>query len=349
MHRAALARRDAADHLGAVGDRLLGMERAILAGEALGDDLGFSVDEDRHQRAPCAAERTAATIFCAASSRSSAGMTLRPDFAQDLLAEIDVGAFEAHHQRHLEADLLHRGDHALGDDVAAHDAAEDVDQNALHVGVGGDDLERRRHLVLRGAAADVEEVGGAFAVELDDVHRRHGEAGAVDHAADRAVERDVVEVVLGRLDLLGVLLGLVAQRENVGVAIERVVVEGDLGVEHPELAVGGDDQRVDLEHRHVLGDEGGVELGDQRLGLLGEFAGQAERARRRAAVVRHDAGRRVDREAMDLFRRLVGDVFDVDAALGRQDERRPGSPCGRPAPTDRARGRSTSRPRYRGG
>jgi len=38
-------------------------------------------------------------------------------------------------------------------------------------------------------------------VELDDVHRRHGEAGAVDHAADVAVEADVVEVELGRGDL----------------------------------------------------------------------------------------------------------------------------------------------------
>ena len=86
---------------------------------------------------------------------------------------------------------------------------------------------------LRGAAADVEEVGRARAVELDDVHRRHGEAGAVDHAADVAVERDVGEVVFRRLDLLGVLFGLVAQRDDVGVAVERVVVEGDLGVEAP--------------------------------------------------------------------------------------------------------------------
>ena len=32
------------------------------------------------------------------------------------------------------------------------------------------------------------------AVELDDVHGRHGQAGAVHHAADLAVERDVVEI-----------------------------------------------------------------------------------------------------------------------------------------------------------
>ena len=67
---------------------------------------------------------------------------------------------------------------------------------AFTFGSDSDDLEGRRHLLLGGAAADVEEVGGLAAVELDDVHRRHGQAGAVDHAADVAVELDVVEVVL---------------------------------------------------------------------------------------------------------------------------------------------------------
>ena len=69
MRGAAFAGRGAADHLGAVGDRLFGMEGAVLAGEALADDLGVLVDEDGHH----AAFFTAATIFCAASSRSSAG------------------------------------------------------------------------------------------------------------------------------------------------------------------------------------------------------------------------------------------------------------------------------------
>ncbi len=143
----------------------------------------------------------------------------------DLLALLDIGALEAHHQRNLQADLLDRGDHALGDDVAAHDAAEDVDEDALHLRVRGDDLERLGDLLLGGAAAHVEEVGRLRAVELDDVHRRHGEARAVDHAADLAVERDVVEVVLGGFEFLGVFLGLVAQLGDVGVAVDRVAVE----------------------------------------------------------------------------------------------------------------------------
>src|SRR5262245_61267645 len=63
---------------------------------------------------------------------------------EDLLAEADIGALEAHHQRDMEADLARRGDDALGDDVAAHDAAEDVDEDALDIGIGEDELEGGR-------------------------------------------------------------------------------------------------------------------------------------------------------------------------------------------------------------
>ena len=52
MRGAAFAGRGAAHHLGAVGDRLLGMERALIAGEALADDARVLVDEDGHQWGP---------------------------------------------------------------------------------------------------------------------------------------------------------------------------------------------------------------------------------------------------------------------------------------------------------
>src|ERR1700731_678199 len=242
-------------------------------------------------------------------------------FADDLLAGIDIGAFETHHQRHLEADFLHRGDDALGNDVAFHDAAEDVDQDALHVGIGGDDLEGGRDLFLAGATADIEEVRGLHAIELDDVHGRHRKAGAVDHAADGALERDVIEIVFGSLDFLGVFLGLVAQCRNFGMTKQRVVVERYLGVEHPQLALLGDHQRVDFQHRHVLGGEGGIELHHQFFRLLGEIAGQFQRLCDGTAVMGHDAGRRVDREADDLLGAIVRDILDVDATLGGNHER----------------------------
>src|SRR5262249_19508441 len=93
-------------------DRLLGMEGAVLAGEALADDLGVLVDENGH-RGCCASTAqqgrcvnctgevaepvpnqhratrlphhalafTAVTIFCASAARSSAKVTFRLDLA----------------------------------------------------------------------------------------------------------------------------------------------------------------------------------------------------------------------------------------------------------------------------
>jgi hypothetical protein len=48
MGLTALAGGDAADHLGAIGDGLFGVECALRAGEALTDHLGIFVDEDCH-------------------------------------------------------------------------------------------------------------------------------------------------------------------------------------------------------------------------------------------------------------------------------------------------------------
>ena len=45
MRLPALARRDTADHVGAVIDGLLGMEGALRAGKALADDPGLAVHE----------------------------------------------------------------------------------------------------------------------------------------------------------------------------------------------------------------------------------------------------------------------------------------------------------------
>ena len=73
---------------------------------------------------------------------------------EDSLTLLDVRPFQPHHQRHLQIHFLRRGDDSVGDDVAAHDSAEDVDEDALHCGVAQNDLERRGDLLLVGAAAD---------------------------------------------------------------------------------------------------------------------------------------------------------------------------------------------------
>ena len=49
---AAFARRHAAHDVGAIGDHLLGVEGAFVAGHALNDDRRLFVDEDAHGTSP---------------------------------------------------------------------------------------------------------------------------------------------------------------------------------------------------------------------------------------------------------------------------------------------------------
>ena len=122
---------------------------------------------------------------------------------------------------------------------------------------------------------------GDAAVELDDVHRRHGEAGAVHHAADIAVELDVVELVLGGFELGRVFLGLVAHLFDLGMAEQRVVVEVHLGVEREHVAGAGDDQRIDLDDRGIEAGEGLVHA-EHELGRGGDLLALRGRGRRPA-------------------------------------------------------------------
>ena len=131
---------------------------------------------------------------------------------------------------------------------------------------------------LCGAAADIQEVGGLAAIKLDDVHGRHGQARAIDHAADLAVELDVGEIVFAGFDFGGIFFVQVAQRLDVLVAVKRIVVEIDLGIQADDLAVLGDDQRIDFQQAHILGDEGVVEALDHLADLLGVIAFQPRAA-----------------------------------------------------------------------
>src|SRR5690606_15373514 len=168
------------------------------------------------------------------------------------LAELHVGPLKPDDQRPVQPDFPGRGDHAFGDDVASHDAAEDVDKDPLDVRVGQNDLERFGHLFLGRAAANVEEVGRFAAVMLDDVHRRHGQSGTVDHAADVAVQGDVGQAEFRSLDFLFVFFVEVAQFQNLRMPEKGVVVEVEFRVQRYDVAGTGDHQRVDLRQRTVF-------------------------------------------------------------------------------------------------
>ena len=198
-------------------------------------------------------------------------------------------------------------------------------------------LERLRHALGRGAAADVEEVRGLAAGQLDHVERGHGEAGAVDDAADVAVEADVGKAAVGSVGLARVFLALVAQLGDVRAAEQRVLVERHLGVERDEVLFLGDHQRVDLDHRGVEIAEGAVAAQDRRHELVDDLGIDAEAEGDFARLELLHADRRVDGDADDRVGLLGRDFLDVHAAGGRgndhdalggaiHDERRDRSP-----------------------
>src|SRR5690606_5987659 len=94
---------------------------------------------------------------------------------QFLRAELRIVAFQAYHHRYLDADILDRRDDAVGNQVAAHDAAKDIHEHGFHLVIRQDDLERFGDTLTRGATTDVEEVGRKTAFQLDQVHGRHGQ------------------------------------------------------------------------------------------------------------------------------------------------------------------------------
>src|SRR5690606_37759162 len=107
-------------------------------------------------------------------------------------AQLGIVALQANHHRHLDVDFFHRADDALGNHVATHDAAEDVHQHGLHIAIGKNDLEGFADALLGRATAHIQEVGRLAAMQIDDVHGAHGQAGTVDHAANVAIQRYIV-------------------------------------------------------------------------------------------------------------------------------------------------------------
>ena len=106
MRAAALSRRSPANHLRAVSDGLIGMERAVLAGEALTNHSGVLVDEDRHSSKPALSgcpDRI--DDLLRGVIEIVRGGDVQIGRRDNLLAALHVRALEPHDQRHAQADI----------------------------------------------------------------------------------------------------------------------------------------------------------------------------------------------------------------------------------------------------
>ena len=184
------------------------------------------------------------------------------------------------------------------------------------MGVGHQDAEGVGDLFLVGAAADIEEVGGAAAGVLDDVHGGHGEAGAVDHAADIAVELDVIEAEFRGFDLEGIFLMDIPEGGDIGVAVEGVVVKIEFGVEGDDALIFGDDEGVDFGERGVGFDRCAGERLEEPGGGRGGGAGESDAEGEVAGLEGEQAAAGIERLFQDEFGGFGGDLLDVHAAGG---------------------------------
>ena len=102
---------------------------------------------------------------------------------------------------------------------------------------------------------------------------------------------------------------------------ERVVVEGELGVEREEPALLGHRERVDLELERVGLDEAAVETAKDGHGLREERAREPEGRGELAALEVLEADGGIDRLPHDRLGSEVGDPLDLDASERRSDQR----------------------------
>src|SRR5690606_18859504 len=155
----------------------------------------------------------------------------------------------------IKTDLLVGGEDGAGDGGALHDSTKDVDQHRLYVRIPEQNAKRLRHLLGVGTPSDVEEVARLAPMELDEIHRAHGEASAVDQATDVPLELHVAKTGSPGTQFVGVFLACVTQLFELRMAKHRVVVEGDLPVEGHQLAATSDHQRSDVHEPAIKRDE----------------------------------------------------------------------------------------------
>src|ERR1700676_1073211 len=244
----------------------------------------------------------------------------QPAVADDLAPLTFIGGRQTHDQRHLDADVAYRLYHALCHPIAAVDAGKDIHQDSFEVAVRQHQLERPCHAFGRGTTAHIEEVRGLATHVLYGVHRGHRKPGAIDDAADVALQANVTQVVLGRLRFPRILLGQVAHLGHVRVPEQRVVVKRHLGIKCNHAVVHGHYQRVDLHHAGVQAAEGavGAKNGSHRPAYLLDVETQSERDL--PGLKRLQAHRGLDDDLENRLRRRLGELLDLHAALGRSDD-----------------------------
>ena len=135
----------------------------------------------------------------------------------------------------------------FGNDVAFHNAAEDIDQDNFDFRLSQHDFKSRRNFFRRSSSSDIKEVIRLTAEQFDRVHGRHCETGAVNQTRDITVELNVLETCFVCTKLRRIFLLRVVKFFEFRVTQQRVVIKSHLHVQRINLFVGCYDQGIDFQ------------------------------------------------------------------------------------------------------
>src|SRR5690606_2501031 len=125
---------------------------------------------------------------------------------------------------------------------------------------------------------------------------------------------------LGSMGFTGVVLGRVVHGAQLGLTIQGVGVDVDLGIQAVQVAIGLDDQRVDFQQGQIVVGEQFAQADEDVGELLDLVAFQAQFEGQVTTLVRLRAYQGVDGGFQDLLGSLFGNLLDFNAALGGRHE-----------------------------
>ena len=105
------------------------------------------------------------------------------------------------------------------------------------------------------AGFEFKKVSRLCAVKLDDIHCRHRKTRAINHTADVSVESNIGQVILASFDFFSIFFRFVAEFRDIWMTEERVAIKADLCIKAMKTLVFSYDERVNLKHCHVFGEE----------------------------------------------------------------------------------------------
>ena len=122
----------------------------------------------------------------------------------------------------------------------------------------------------------VEEVGWLSSRQFDDVHRSHGQTGAIDHTTHITVQVDVIEAIAFRFHLGGVFLVGIALVGQLWMSEKGIIVQRYFAVDRHDPVVCRVQTRIDLKQRSIRTHESRVELGNELAHIFKSGTAQAQ-------------------------------------------------------------------------